>query len=113
VKFLIDAQLPMALAGWLVTRGYEADHVADLGLLTASDQIIWDMAIATGAVVLTKDHDFVEWAMTRRPAPGVIWVRLGNAPNATLIARLDAVWDKVVENLEAGALVVEAAGHDS
>ena len=110
MKFLVDAQLPIALAGWIAGRGHDAEHVANLGLLSSSDQAIWDTAVATGAVVLTKDHDFVEWAMARRPAPAIVWVRIGNAANTTLIARLDAVWDKVIENLEAGALVVEASG---
>jgi predicted nuclease of predicted toxin-antitoxin system len=110
VRFLIDAQLPVALAGWIVSRGYRAEHVADLGLLTASDREIWDVALAAGAIVLTKDHDFVEWATARRPAPAIVWVRIGNAPNATLIARLDAVWDTVVESLEAGVQVIEANG---
>ena len=110
MKFLIDAQLPVGLANWIASRGQGADHVADLGLASASDQVIWNFALETGAVLLTKDHDFVEWALTRRPAPAVVWVRFGNVSNATLVARLDAVWEKVMETLAAGALVVEASG---
>ena len=30
MKFLIDAQLPPRLVGWLVARGHEARHVVDL-----------------------------------------------------------------------------------
>jgi predicted nuclease of predicted toxin-antitoxin system len=96
------------LADWIVGKGHEASHVQDLGLLAASDETIWTNAMQTGAVVVSKDHDFVERAMARRPAAPVLWIRIGNTRNSTLIARLDAVWEKVVENLETGALVVEA-----
>lgn len=110
MRFIVDAQLPIALANWIAGQGHQALHLADLGLLSAPDQVIWDTAISMGAVILTKDHDFVEWAMTRRPAPAIVWVRIGNAANTALVRRLEAVWEKVLQNLEAGALVVEASG---
>lgn len=31
MRFLIDAQLPVALARWLAAGGHEAAHVGDLG----------------------------------------------------------------------------------
>jgi predicted nuclease of predicted toxin-antitoxin system len=37
VRFLVDAQLPPALARALSERGYVAEHVADVGLLSATD----------------------------------------------------------------------------
>jgi len=40
VKFLIDAQLPPALARWLQDAGYQAEHVGDLGLREANDSAI-------------------------------------------------------------------------
>lgn len=58
MRFLVDAQLPPALARWLADQGQPARHVYDLGLATADDREIWDVALATGAVVVTKDEDF-------------------------------------------------------
>jgi predicted nuclease of predicted toxin-antitoxin system len=58
MRFLIDAQLPPALAGWLVANGHEAEHVGDRGMQTAPDTVIWDYALATSAVIVTKDEDF-------------------------------------------------------
>jgi len=53
--------------------------------------------------------DHVEDISTaREPAPRIVWIRIGNARNTELIARFEAVWDKVVENLDSGALVVQA-----
>jgi predicted nuclease of predicted toxin-antitoxin system len=46
VKFLVDNQLPAALARWLAARGLDACHVSDIGLEEASDQHIWDYAVA-------------------------------------------------------------------
>ncbi|MFZ1575492.1 MAG: DUF5615 family PIN-like protein [Chromatiaceae bacterium] len=44
MRFLVDAQLPPALARWLAQRGHEAEHVLDCGLLDASDRLIWARA---------------------------------------------------------------------
>ena len=67
MKFLVDQQLPPTLARWLVEQGYEAQHVRELGMRQAPDQQIWDHALVAGAVIVTKDRDFAEWAVARRP----------------------------------------------
>ena len=36
MRFLIDAQLPPALARWITEHGHEAEHVLDCGLAEAS-----------------------------------------------------------------------------
>jgi predicted nuclease of predicted toxin-antitoxin system len=58
VKFLIDAQLPPALAAWLQQAGHEAAHVRDVGLREAGDDTIWAYALQAGVVIVTKDEDF-------------------------------------------------------
>jgi predicted nuclease of predicted toxin-antitoxin system len=50
VKFLVDAQLPPALARWLGEAGYEAAHVEDVGLRDAEDSAIWAHALESGEV---------------------------------------------------------------
>ncbi len=107
MKFLIDAQLPPALALWLRDRGHEADHVLALGLLGASDDQVWSFALATESIIVTKDRDFAEWAIKRRPCPQIVWLRVGNLPNGALFERLAPAWPKVMIGLNSGALVVE------
>jgi predicted nuclease of predicted toxin-antitoxin system len=44
VRFLVDAQLPPAVARWLTEEGHDAQHVFDLGLHQATDRAIWAKA---------------------------------------------------------------------
>ena len=46
MRFLVDAQLPPALARFLASLGEEAIHVLDAGLLEADDG--GDLVICTG-----------------------------------------------------------------
>lgn len=60
MRFLIDAQLPPALARWLAAQGHEAEHVADRGMQAAPDAAVWDFARQHHAVIVTKDEDFAQ-----------------------------------------------------
>ena len=60
MRFIVDAQLPPALARWLVDQGQEASHVGDLGMQAASDRTIWDHALQEGVAIITKDEDFAQ-----------------------------------------------------
>jgi predicted nuclease of predicted toxin-antitoxin system len=108
VRFLVDEQLPASVAQWLAGRGHEAQHVGSLGMKSASDQTVWSHALATDAVIVTKDRDFVEWAIARRPAAVVLWLRFGNLKRTILLRRLENAWPKILEGLVSGARVVEA-----
>jgi predicted nuclease of predicted toxin-antitoxin system len=108
VRFLIDAQLPPGLAQHLVDLGHEAVHVGDVGLLAARDQDIWQHAVAIGAVLVTKDEDFVTMrALSTAAGPPVIWVRVGNATRRILIQRFSAILPKLLAALERGETVVQ------
>ena len=43
MRFLIDEQLPPALARMIATRGHVAEHVQDIGLGAAKDARLWNM----------------------------------------------------------------------
>lgn len=107
MRFLVDAQLPPALARWLVEHGHHADHVKDLGLQAASDWILWDRAVFMHAVIITKDEDF---ALRRTPAisgPAIVWVRRGNTTRGQLLQWMEPLLATVIEALERGERIVE------
>lgn len=87
MKFLVDAQLPPALAQWLREAGHEAEAVREIGLREASDTTLWQHARVRGAVIVTKDEDFALRAQQDPTGPIVVWVRSGNTSNRVLRAR--------------------------
>jgi len=108
MKVWLDAHLSPATASWLgETLGLDAVPVRDLGLLTATDVEIFDAARAAGAVVMTKDADFVALQERRGAPPQIVWLTCGNSSNARLRTLLAACWPKARELLEAGEPLVE------
>ena len=45
MRFIVDAQLPPALARLLTAHGHIAEHVEDIGLREADDSQIWRYAL--------------------------------------------------------------------
>ncbi len=85
MRFLVDAQLPPALARWLTERGHTADHVADHNLASAHDNIIWNLALRESAVIVTKDEDFAQRAVLTQGGPPIVWIRLPNTRRRELL----------------------------
>jgi predicted nuclease of predicted toxin-antitoxin system len=107
VRFLVDTQLPRALAVWLAEHGYAAEHVLDVGLGQAKDTPVWRYAQQTGAVLVTKDEDFAEWVRRGRPGPAVVWLRIGNSSKRALLAWIEPLLPAIVHQLEQGDRLVE------
>jgi len=107
VRFLVDAQLPPGPAQGLTARGFPAEHVNHVNLRIASDSAMWRYADKTGAVLMTKDEDFVAIAARERAGPQVVWVRVGNITKDALWRAIDPILDEIVEALNAGERIVE------
>jgi predicted nuclease of predicted toxin-antitoxin system len=107
MRFLIDAQLPPALAGWLVANGHVAEHVGERGMQAASDTAIWDHALATSAVIVTKDEDFARRKVLTAAGPAVIWIRLPNTRRRDLLDWFETMIPQILAALERGETLVE------
>jgi predicted nuclease of predicted toxin-antitoxin system len=105
--FLIDTQLPKALAIRLRSEGYKSHHVLELGMGQSSDNDLWVHAYTHGFVIITKDEDFAQWTLTSRPGPQIIWLRIGNCKNTELIDWLMPMWLQVIDALEQGERLIE------
>jgi len=105
--FVIDSQLPPALAGHLKGKGHGAIHVHELGLSAASDREVQEAAIARKAILITKDEDFVMMSNLGRSDCPVLWIRLGNTTNKALWASLEPVLPEIVAAFDRGERLVE------
>ncbi len=102
----MDNQLPAALARWLAAEGHDAHHVLDLNLGQADDREVWRCACERGAVLITKDADFLDRAVFVA-GPQVVWLRLGNCRNPALLDAFASVLPHLLAELESGCPVVE------
>jgi len=107
MRFLVDAQLPPALARFLTDAGYEASHVIDLSMERAPDAAIWDWAARHRAVVVTKDEDFATRVALSDSGPQIVWIRLGNTTRNTLLKAMREALPEVIGALERGERLVE------
>jgi len=107
MKYLVDNQLPAALARFLETNGFEASHVYDLGLNLALDREIWAYAKANGFTVISKDDDFFHLATLDESGPPLVWVRLGNCRKTALLTKFNECLPKISELLQSGQKVIE------
>jgi len=113
VKFIVDAQLPPALARALRETGHDVQAVRELGLREAEDSDIWDYALTNQAAVITKDQDFAERLLASRSAPVIVWLRIGNTSNLALLAWLLPLWPDVISRIESGDNLVEVREKNS
>ena len=107
MRFLVDAQLPPALARWLATAGHEAEHVADRDMQAASDAAIWDLALREHAVIVTKDEDFAQRRAMTGTGPSVVWIRLRNTRRSELLTWFEAALPAILSALERGETLIE------
>ncbi len=108
MNFLIDAQLPPALARLIISLGHEAVHVEEVGILLSTDQAIWNYAVANAQTIITKDEDFrnILLLASAQTTP-VVWVRIGNCANAALVQWFQPLFPQVLEHLQQGEKLVE------
>ena len=87
MKFLVDAQLPVRLAVFLQSAGYDTIHTKDLPLQNATpDTEINSLSLGENRIVVTKDRDFLDSFLIRQEPHKLLLVTTGNIPNNELMA---------------------------
>ncbi len=107
MRFLIDAQLPPALAMLLTKHGHFAEHVADIGLRHADDSPIWSHALAHNAIIITKDEDFAHRMSQSMTSPIIVWLRIGNTSRRALLAWFEPLLPQIETLISQGDRLVE------
>ena len=108
MRIWIDAQLSPALAAWLTsTFNVEATSLRDLGMRDSEDSEVFRAAREAQAVVMTKDHDFVDLVERFGTPPQILWITSGNTSNARMREILQVAFADAVELLRSGEPLVE------
>ena len=107
MRFLVDEQLPPALARMLTIAGHHAEHAFDVELGGLPDERIWEFASKHRAVIVTKDEDFVVLQTLFPEGPAVIWLRVGNTRKSVLINRIEELLPSFIQRFEAGDRLIE------
>ena len=107
----LDAQLSPYLARWISEEfGIETRPVRELGLRDAKDREIFLAAREAGAVVLTKDSDFVLLLEQLGPPPQILWLTIGNTSNAYIRKVMTKSSASAWELVQRGESLVEITG---
>ena len=107
MRFLVDNALSVRVARALTEAGHDATHVRDLGMQAASDLDILQRARAESRAVISADTDFgTLLAFEPAVSPSIILLRRKDNRTETLVAVLLANLPALLEDLQAGSVVV-------
>ena len=81
-------------------------------MLEADDRAIWAEAQRLGAVVVSKDEDFVHLRTLNPDGPAIVWVRIGNTSKRGLLGCFERFLPEIERALLAGEMLVELAPKD-
>jgi predicted nuclease of predicted toxin-antitoxin system len=92
VKFLVDMPVTPRAIPHLQAAGHDAVHAATVGLSTATDERILELARLEARVVVTADLDYPRLlALSGAHGPGVVLFRGGSYSDEEMLNLLDRV----------------------
>lgn len=111
MKIWLDAHLSPRLARWLTANcSVEAMPLRELGLRDAEDEHIFQRARTEGAVIITKDADFVRLQERMGAPPKIIWLTCGNTSEERLQQIFSKHFGSAMQLLDGTDDLVEISG---
>ena len=82
MKLLFDQNLSPKLVTRVADVFAASEHVEDVGLGAASDEVVWEYARVGGLAIVSKDEDYNYLSVLRGSPPKVLWLLTGNCTTA-------------------------------
>ena len=106
MKFLVDAQLPKAVALFLRERGFDAIHTLDLPKKNLTDDLeINRVSLAEQRIVISKDSDFYDTYSAKQEPYKLLYLTTGNISTRDLINLFDRNFLLIVHSLQNGFVI--------
>jgi predicted nuclease of predicted toxin-antitoxin system len=85
MKLLLDENLSRRIVPFLQNAYPGTSQVVLLGLESASDREIWQIAKDNDFVIVTRDADFEELSVVLGQPPKIIWLKVKNQSRAAIL----------------------------
>lgn len=106
MKFLLDMGLSKKTLSFLKNKGFEAEHLSDLGLQRLEDKDIVIKAKKDKSIILTMDLDFSYIiSLSNENTPSVIIFRLKNETASNINLKLNEIIEKNKKVLASGCII--------
>jgi predicted nuclease of predicted toxin-antitoxin system len=106
MRFLLDQGLPRSTVKHFADAGVTAEHVADIGMSSATDAAILEAARNSGSIVVTLDADFHQLlAASGATMPSVVRIRIEGLKGDRLAKILVQVLARAGKELATGAAI--------
>ena len=109
-RIVLDQGLPATAAILLRGDGWDAVHVREIGMQSATDTEILEYASRESRAVVTLDRDFPELlALLGAAGPSVVFIRQQGLRAADMASLLGSVWRAHAAALDRGSVVKVSA----
>ena len=106
-SFLVDVNLPKYFSFFNENRFV---FVSDIDL-QMTDTEIWNYALKTELIILTKDTDFYNRFLVSENTPKIIYFQLGNCSLKQLHQYFNDNWEKIQFEIENSKLIIAKENH--
>lgn len=107
IKFLLDENMPFALIEFLKNKGYETEHIKQLGKGGIRNGEVYQVALEKDAWILTRDSDFKSYhKFVTHPIKGIIVITLNDTRTQNILNCVQQFLETQSEKLSKKHLII-------
>ncbi len=93
IRFHLDENCPTAIADGLRRCGIDVTTTPEVGLISTTDELQANHALAEGRVIFTQDQDFLRIHAAGVPHTGIAYCHQRKLSIGAIIAGLTQIWE--------------------